>query len=140
MPILKVDILGSIIDINYEEEEKEKLLRLINKFNQRLREFPKNVKIHDKTIIFLSALKAEDELEENNKIISGHKIDQNKTQEQFEMILNLNNEIILLKNKIKELVSHNLVETNNNVMMIDKIKDLELMIGSLQIKIINALN
>ena len=140
MPILKVDILGSNIDINYEEEEKEKLLRLINQFNQRLSEFPKNVKIHDKTIIFLSALKAEDELEENNKIISGHKIDQNKTQEQFEMILNLNNEIILLKNKIKELVSHNLVETNNNVMMIDKIKDLELMIGSLQIKIINALN
>ena len=32
MPILKVEILGSKIEINYEEKEYDKLINLINKF------------------------------------------------------------------------------------------------------------
>ena len=66
MPILKTEILGSEIEIIYEEAEKEKLIKLINHFKQRLSEFPQNGKINDKAIIFFSALKIEDELEENN--------------------------------------------------------------------------
>jgi len=39
MPTLKTEILGSIIEINYQEAEKEKLERLISKLRKRISEF-----------------------------------------------------------------------------------------------------
>ena len=39
MPILKIDILGSIIEINYEQNEYDKLIYLIKNFKNRLKEF-----------------------------------------------------------------------------------------------------
>ena len=39
MPILKTEILGSLIEINYEESEKDKLRKVIEKFNERLLDF-----------------------------------------------------------------------------------------------------
>ena len=47
MPILKTEILGSEIEINYEEVEKERLTKLINQFKKRLSEFPQNGKINN---------------------------------------------------------------------------------------------
>ena len=63
MPTLKTEILGSLIEINYEEEEKDKLIKIIEKFNDRLLDF-KNLegKVSDNKILFLTALKAEDEI------------------------------------------------------------------------------
>ena len=51
MPILKTQILGSIVEINYATNEKERLLYIIEKFNQRLKEF-KNLEgqVSDKKI------------------------------------------------------------------------------------------
>jgi cell division protein ZapA (FtsZ GTPase activity inhibitor) len=86
MPILKTEILGSEIEIIYEEVEKERLIKLINQFKQRLSEFPQNGKINNKAIIFLSALKIEDELEENKKLLLNNKIDKNKINEKSQII------------------------------------------------------
>ena len=35
MPILKIEILGSFIELNYKEEEKEKLEIIIENFKRR---------------------------------------------------------------------------------------------------------
>ena len=42
MPILEINILGSEIEINYQEDEKEKLMHLIEQFKLRLSELEKN--------------------------------------------------------------------------------------------------
>ena len=70
MPILEINILGSVIEINYQEDEKEKLLDLIEQFKIRLSEF-ENIKgrFSDNKIIFLAALKAEDDILELKKKI-----------------------------------------------------------------------
>ncbi len=63
MPTLKTEILGSFIEINYDNAEKNKLKKIIEKFNNRLLDF-KNLegKVSDNKILFLAALKAEDEI------------------------------------------------------------------------------
>ena len=67
MPTLKTEILGSPIEINYEESEKEKLIKIIEKFNDRLLDFDNlRGKISDKKILILAALKAEDQIIEKN--------------------------------------------------------------------------
>ncbi|HJL58079.1 MAG TPA: cell division protein ZapA, partial [Alphaproteobacteria bacterium] len=67
MPTLKTEILGSPIEINYEESEKDKLIKIIEKFNDRLLDFENlRGKISDKKIIILAALKAEDQIIENS--------------------------------------------------------------------------
>ena len=66
MPTLKTEILGSLIEINYEESEKDKLRKIIEKFNERLLDFENlRGKISDKKILILAALKAEDQIIEN---------------------------------------------------------------------------
>ena len=63
MPTLKTEILGSPIEINYEESEKDKLIKIIEKFNDRLLDFENlRGKISDKKILILAALKAEDQI------------------------------------------------------------------------------
>ena len=39
MPILEINILGTKIEINYQKDEKDKLIRLIKQFKLRLSEF-----------------------------------------------------------------------------------------------------
>ena len=39
MPILKTNILGSEIEINFQNDEKKRLYKLINVFKERLGEF-----------------------------------------------------------------------------------------------------
>ena len=57
MAILKIEILDSQIQINYEINEREKLINLIENFKKRLSDFPKNERISNNTIIFLAALR-----------------------------------------------------------------------------------
>ena len=105
MPTLKTEILGSLIEINYEEEEKDKLIKIIEKFNDRLLDF-KNLegKVSDNKILFLAALKAEDEIFDfTNKSKSSLKEVEDIYKKQIEKINNLNQEIIELKDKINEL-------------------------------------
>ena len=56
MPTLKTEILGSFIEINYDNAEKNKLKKIIEKFNNRLLDF-KNLegKVSDNKILFLES-------------------------------------------------------------------------------------
>lgn len=137
MPILKVEILSSIININYEDDEKTKLLELINSFKKRLKEFPENLKINDKSIIFLSALKLEDELKENKKLLSKSEINKIKIDEKSDEILNLNKELLLLQNRFDELSSKDEIKSANNLLVLKKINNLESQLKSILIKIKN---
>ena len=140
MPILKIEILGSEIEIIYEEAEKEKLIKLINQFKQRLSKFPQNGKINDKAIIFLSALKIEDELEENKKLLLNNNVDKNKINDNSQIISKLNNQIILLKTKTNELHSNNVIESNKYLKVLEKVQNLEKFIESIKTKIKDALD
>ena len=140
MPILKTDILGSKIEINYEDSEKEKLLNLIDIFKERLLEFPQSEKINDKTIIFFSALKIEDELQENKNLLSKNNIDKKIINDQAEIIIKLNKEITFLENKIEKLNDKNLIELNDNLSALDEIKNLEHLVELIQIKIRDELS
>ena len=67
MPTLKTEILGSPVEINYEESEKDKLIKIVERFNDRLLDFDNlRGKISDKKILILAALKAEDQIIDNS--------------------------------------------------------------------------
>ena len=94
MPTLKTEILGSPIEINYEEFEKDKLIKIIEKFNDRLLDF-KNLrgKISDKKILILAALKAEDQI-----------IDRSLTKEKESEILNNKKKEININDITQEII------------------------------------
>ena len=107
MPTLKTEILGSIIEINYQEAEKEKLERLISKLRRRISEFNHNIgQISDSKIIFLAALKAEDHLEEIENLLEKKDKEKKISNDQKNIINNLTKEIISLKDQIRKLESH----------------------------------
>ena len=107
MPTLKTEILGSIIEINYQEAEKEKLERLISKLRKRISEFNHNIgQISDSKIIFLAALKAEDHLEEIENLLEKKDKEKKISNDQKNIINNLTKEIISLKDQIRKLESH----------------------------------
>ena len=127
MPILKTDILGSVIEINFQEKEKTKLHRIINKFKARLEEFTDlEGKVTGSKIIFLSALKAEDEIEELQELLNNkEKLELNSEDQQYKLN-NLNKEIIELKDKIAELNNNNSFLENTNssaIVAIEKIEE-----------------
>ena len=107
MPTLKTEILGSIIEINYQEAEKEKLERLISRLTERINEFNHNAgQISDSKIIFLAALKAEDHLEETENFLEKKDKEKNISDDQKNTIDNLTKEIISLKDQISKLETH----------------------------------
>ena len=128
MPILKTEILGSIVEINYEEKERERLLSIIKKFNKRLSEFKNHEgKVSDKKIIYLAALKIENELEESDKnslTIKNHH--------------SIAKENIRLNDKINELNTELDHLNKINLKAIDEIDKLELKLTSLLAEIIKA--
>lgn len=139
MPIHKAEILGFTIDINYEESEKEKLLMLINRLEQRLIKFPESLRINKKAIIFLTALKIEDELVENKKLLINNEIYKKKLNEKSEIILKLNEEVVILQNKFDKLSSNSSINAQNDSLVLEKIKNLENLIETIQVKIKNEL-
>ena len=94
MPTLKTEILGSPIEINYEESEKDKLIKIIEKFNDRLLDFENlRGKISDKKILILAALKAEDQI-----------IEKNLTKEKEEEIINNKKKEININDITQEII------------------------------------
>ena len=139
MPILKTEILGSIIEINYQEDEYEKLLKLIKNFKNRLNEFPADGRINNNVIMFLSALKAEDQLEESKRIIvSGDNL-RERIKKNFLNIEKLDNEIFFLKDQIDQIRSLNELEKKNNLIAIKEIEELNDVIELIKTKIKNYL-
>ena len=123
MPILKTEILGTVIEISYEKNEYDKLNNLIEKFKLRLSQFPNDGRASSNQILFLAALKTEDELETMEKKIN---VDANEKDLQNKNIIieNLNKEIILLKKELEKIQSSNISHIQDNTAVLDKIKEL----------------
>ena len=115
MPTLKTEILGSPIEINYEEFEKEKLIKIIEKFNDRLLDFENlRGKISDKKILILAALKAEDQIidrslrkEKETEIINKQKkeININDITQEIIQLKDIESKLNVENNKLKNLIS-----------------------------------
>ncbi|HJO13988.1 MAG: cell division protein ZapA [Pelagibacteraceae bacterium] len=115
MPTLKTEILGSPIEINYEESEKDKLIKIIEKFNDRLLDFENlRGKISDKKIIILAALKAEDQIIENSltneketEIINNKKkeININDITQEIIQLKDIERKLNIENSKLKDLIS-----------------------------------
>ena len=124
MPILKTEILGTDIEISYEKNEYDKLNDLIEKLKIRLSQFPNDGRASSNQILFLAALKTEDELETMKKrtnINSNEKNLQNKNV----AIEGLNKEIILLKKELEQIKSSNISNIQDNNSVLAEIKELE---------------
>lgn len=124
MPILKTEILGTVIEISYEKNEYDKLNNLIEKFKIRLSQFPNDGRASSNQILFLAALKTEDELETMEKKIN---VDANEKDLQNKNIIieNLNKEIILLKKELEKIKSSNISSIQDKSLVVDGIKELE---------------
>ena len=115
MPTLKTEILGSPIEINYEESEKEKLIKIIEKFNDRLLGFENlRGKISDKKILILAALKAEDQIidksltkEKETEIINNKKkeININDITQEIIQLKDTESKLNIENSKLKNLIS-----------------------------------
>ena len=115
MPTLKTEILGSPIEINYEESEKEKLIKIIEKFNDRLLDFENlRGKISDKKILILAALKAEDQIiersltkEKETEIINNKKkeININDITQEIIQLKDIESKLNVENSKLKNLIS-----------------------------------
>ena len=136
MPILEINILGSNIEISYQEGEKEKLLYLVKQFKLRLSKF-ENLKVRfaDFKIILLAALKAEDiiyelkqTIDNQNKVIESSSIQKEQIDNKIREIVKLKDELFLVNEKNKDLEEQNNktineIEKFNNILisLIDKI-------------------
>ena len=115
MPTLKTEILGSPIEINYEESEKDKLIKIIEKFNDRLLDFENlRGKISDKKILILAALKAEDQIidssltkEKETEIINNKKkgININDITQEIIQLKDIESKLSDENSKLKNLIS-----------------------------------
>ena len=115
MPTLKTEILGSPIEINYQESEKDKLIKIIEKFNHRLLDFENlRGKISDKKILILAALKAEDQIidrsltkEKETEIINNKKkeININDITQEIIQLKDIESKLSDENSKLKNLIS-----------------------------------
>ena len=135
MPTLKTEILGSSIEINYEESEKEKLIKIIEKFNDRLLDFENlRGKISDNKILILAALKAEDQIiekslakEKETEIIDNQKkeININDITQEIIQLKDIESKLNIENSKLKNLISKAFSELNkmekNIIDLTDKI-------------------
>ena len=109
MPILKTEILGLEIEISYEKKDYDKLIHLIEKFKKRLSQFSNDGRASSNQILFLAALKTEDELETMKK-----KID-----------VEANKEIILLKKELEKIKSSSISSIQDKTSSIIEIKEIQ---------------
>lgn len=135
MAILKIEILGSQIQINYEINEREKLINLIENFKKRLSDFPKNERISNNTIIFLAALKVEDQLAELKIVADENTANIEKINKQVVTINKLNNEVTFLQDQLKELNLSNIYEKNISSNALEALNSFEKKLESIQKKI-----
>ena len=138
MPTLKTEILGSSVEINYEEAEKDKLIKIIEKFNERLSDLNHlKGKVTDNKILFLAALKAEDQVIDLINEDLNHKEKKIIREEQFLKINDLNQQIIKLKDEKRELNIENNNLQNLNLKALDKLDKLEKKLNNLIKKIVS---
>jgi len=125
MPILKINILGSKIEVDYQENEREKLIQLIEQFKKRLSEFESlKGRFGDNKIIFLAALKGEDEIFGLQKKLHDKTNEKNLLPLIDEKIDIKNKEIVKLKDQISFLKKENQKLADQNKITINRFKEL----------------
>ena len=139
MPIHKIEILGSKIEINYQENQKDKLINLINNFKKRLENFPQNERTSNITVIFLAALTAEDQIHELSKKLKKNDINVFNSKEEENTIENLNSKINILNSELKEIKKLHTNKANSEEILITQINDLEKDLESIKQKIIKII-
>ena len=140
MPTLKTEILGSPIEINYEESEKDKLIKIIKKFNDRLLDFENlRGKISDKKILILAALKAEDQIIDGSLTIKKETEIVNNQKKAIN-INDINQKIIQLKDAERKLNIENSELKNLISKAISELDKMEKKIVDLADKIISQSN
>ena len=139
MPIHKIEILGSKIEINYQENQKDKLINLINNFKKRLENFPQNERTSNITVIFLAALTAEDQIHELSKKLKKNDINVFNSKENENTIENLNPKINILNSELKEIKKLHTNKANSEEILIIQINDLEKDLESIKQKIIKII-
>jgi len=126
MPTLKTEILNSVIEISFQEKEKEKLLKVINNFNERINDFKEfETKISNSKIFYLAALKAEDQIEEFKSILKLKEKELSNLNDQKNKLNSLIKEIIFLKDEIEKLNSKNLMLENINSKAINEMINMQ---------------
>ena len=101
MPTYKALILNKEISVNYEENEKEKLIESIKSVNSKLESYNiQNGKISDNKLLSFLAIKLQAELLE----LEQNKLNHNIVEKNFE---NANKKNINLNDKIYELTEKN---------------------------------
>tara|TARA_B100000029_G_scaffold490966_1_gene550589 strand:- start:576 stop:977 length:402 start_codon:yes stop_codon:yes gene_type:complete len=127
MPILKTKIFGKDIEINYQENEKDKLNVLIDNFKNRIKEFDHlEGKVGDIKILFLAALKSENE---NFELINKKKNHSTKLKEFEEKI----REVVLLKDEITKL-------NKKNSELSEYITKVDILIKNINSKVLSIMN
>ena len=138
MPILETKVLTSKIKINYQEGEKEKLINLIELFNLRLSEFKElKEKFSDNKIIFLVALKAEDQILDLNKKLESQKKTIKSSINIQENIDSKTREAVVLKDQISSLKEKNQALKEENETIINEINEINKKLIILIDKILN---
>ena len=101
MPTYKALILNKEISVNYEENEKEKLIEAVKSINSKLESYNvQNGKISDNKLLSFLAIKLQAELLE----LEQNKLNHNIVEKNFE---NANKKNISLNDKIYELTEKN---------------------------------
>ena len=132
MPKYKDKILNQEIDIQYENNDKQKLLSLIENLNSRLIKYNKLIgKVSENKIIILTALEIEDELKEQKKIISQKKSNQIKIDDKESTIEKLSSEIISLKDKIRNIELEQEQKKNDDLLIEKEIDAINILIKKL---------
>ena len=106
MPTHNAKIFNTLIDLKYDQGDKDKLLDLINTLNIRINKFSElSGKVSDIKIIILTALAIEDELLEQKKISLLNKSLKTDIDSSNTKVEKLNSEIINLRDKLRILES-----------------------------------
>ena len=108
MPTYKALILNKEISLNYEENEKEKLIEAVKSINSKLESYNvQNGKISDNKLLSFLAIKLQAELLE----LEQNKLNHNIVEKNFE---NANKKNISLNDKIYELTEKNVLLKKEN--------------------------
>ena len=108
MPTYKALILNKEISVNYEENEKEKLIEAVKSINSKLQSYNvQNGKISDNKLLSFLAIKLQAELLE----LEQNKLNHNIVEKNFE---NANKKNISLNDKIYELTEKNVLLKKEN--------------------------
>ena len=108
MPIYKALILNKEIIVNYEENQKDKLVEAIKVINSKLKSYDSlNGKISDSKLLSFLAIKLQAELIDLKKLIQIELV-------QIKKLINTNSEKINLHDKIYQLREQNKLLTKEN--------------------------